>query len=147
MNCLIVKLSAVTVILFALSANNWAASSNEQLLSAFKDTRTKIMRGDAKAYKQAIIDYKDSPLLPYIRQAAIASSRIQTSDKYIEQFKREYAGSYLAELVHREQLRDQFKKRQYSEFLNHYKSYGKTDLQCMHLRALYKTGKVDQAYK
>ncbi len=147
MNYLLVRLSAAAALVFALTGASDATANNQQLLDDFKDTRTKIVRGDAKTYKQAIDDYKDSPLLPYIRQAAISSSRIKTSDKYIEQFKRQYAGSYLAELVHREQLRDQFKSKRYSDFLSHYKSYGKVDLQCMYLRSLYKTNQIDAAYK
>jgi len=142
-----VRVLAVVFALFILSPLQSAqASSDDALIERFKETRHAILRGNKKAYQKALTDYKNSPLLPYIQQAAISSSRIKSSNSDIEAFKRENANTYLGGLVHREQLRALFRRNQHKEFLQLYKDYSKIDLSCMHLRSLYKTGDKKQAF-
>jgi len=98
-------------------------------------------------FKKLLPSLEDYPLYPYLEYAQIRRTLSRQKPETIRDFLDTYEGSYLADKLRRAWLENRAKKKHWQTFLDFYAPGQKTTLQCYHLRALYNTGKKQQAFE
>ncbi len=104
-----------------------------------------ISQGQLNHYRKLKPSLKEYPLYPYLEYKELRHGLHKQKDKRIQQFLTRYAGTPLAPQLRNTWLNHLVKRGRWETYLKFYEPSLSVTRQCHYLRALYKSGKKQEA--
>ena len=134
---------------FGVSAA-WAAKPVEQGLyqqrAAYKAALVDLSAGRTTAFRKTKSRLADYPLYPYLEYRELRARLSSASTDEVLDFLETHGDLPVAQIMFRSWLKRLGQRREWKDFLEHYVPSTDAALLCYNLRALYGTGRRDEAF-
>ena len=142
--------ACVVLALLATSVATAASAAEPELFgqrAAYRAALAHLAAGRSRSFQEAKSQLGDYALYPYLEYHELESRIEIASDAEMGRFRDTYADLPVTRLLFRRWLKLSGKRREWRRFLAHYEpgSDSTTTLRCYHLRALYGTGRREEA--
>lgn len=138
--------SLLAVLLLALPLTGWSAETDlAKLRAAFQDAERALQKGQQAQYERLVPKLRHYPLYPYLLQAELRRRLDQVQPDEIAAFGTAYRDSPLATRLKAAWLAALARNGRWQSYLEAYEGEGEASLQCLYLRALFNTGRKQEA--
>lgn len=126
-------------------ANDSAAQTSYQQRIAYRAALSQLRVGNAGAFRRIKSDLRGYALHPYLEYHELSSRLSSASAEDVLAFREAYADLPVTPLLYQRWLKRLGQQRDWKGFLSHYQESNDPELRCYHGRALYGTGRKDEA--
>ena len=139
-------LAVTTAIPAALATEDEPSQSRFEQRRYYRSALNNLVAGRMKSFRRERAKVLDYPLLPYLDYAEKVRRLSRMQPQEVLEFRSTWQGeSPVADRLYRAWLRNLARRGQWQTYRDHYEPVGSAELQCLNLRAIYRTGDQEEA--